>query len=84
MGKQCRFLDEDDCYFGFAYTVKADGQLEISTQKNKGWHFHLISGLLKFSFHQFLTKITHPCSTVLINITNTCHILSYILEVTPI
>jgi len=35
MGKQCRFLDEDDCYFGFAYTVKADGQLEISTQKNK-------------------------------------------------
>ena len=37
MGKQCRFLDEDDCYFGFAYTVRPDGQLEISTKRNKGW-----------------------------------------------
>lgn len=35
MGKQCRFRDEDDCYFGFAYTVRADGQLEIYTQRNK-------------------------------------------------
>ncbi|PFX28360.1 Integrin beta-1 [Stylophora pistillata] len=35
MGKQCRFRDEDDCYFGFAYTIRADGQLEIYTQRTK-------------------------------------------------
>ena len=36
MGKQCRFLDEEDCYLTFAYTEGPDGQLKIFTQKNKG------------------------------------------------
>lgn len=35
MGKQCRFLDEEDCYLTFAYTEGPDGQLKIFTQKNK-------------------------------------------------
>lgn len=50
MGKQCRFRDEDDCYFGFAYTVRADGQLEIYTQRNKGWFLFLNSRLSKDIF----------------------------------
>ena len=36
MGKQCRFLDEEDCYLTFAYTEGPDDQLKIFTQKNKG------------------------------------------------
>ncbi|KAM7451541.1 Integrin beta-1 [Porites harrisoni] len=35
MGKQCRFLDEEDCYLTFAYTEGPDDQLKIFTQKNK-------------------------------------------------
>lgn len=36
MGKQCRFKDEEDCYLTFAYRTGTGGELEISTQKNKG------------------------------------------------
>lgn len=35
MGKQCRFLDEEDCYLTFAYTEEPDGQLKIFTQEKK-------------------------------------------------
>ena len=36
MGKQCRVLDEEDCYLTFAYTEGPDDQLKIFAQKNKG------------------------------------------------